>query len=141
MNQVAKIAQPSSASSLSGPRPVPGGRFKTPANETTPLEEISPQPGVSYNDAALAYEEEGRGFGRRRNPQSQTVAGGFEAPSQSFAAMFESQGTGDGTGGATGSGSTPFGGLLSRAIAIYETNARVIGGGAKTLGTSLSISL
>ncbi len=141
MNQVARLALPSSPSVTGTARPAKGGRSLIHINDADPIDALNPQPGISYNDAALAYEDEGSGTSGRKNRFSQPSASNFNAPSQSFAAMFE--GTYDSQSSATRSGSNPrfMNILLSKAIGIYETNARIISGSEKSIGSSLSLTL
>ena len=49
---------------------------------------------------------------------------------------------GGGNTNAAGDGpATPFAGVVARAIEIYETNAKIVGGESNILGTSVSLVL
>ena len=77
----------------------------------------------------------------RRNPN--LGRGRFTAPNEIFANISERSGTTSSTTASASEDGRPklFAGLVSRAIATYETNAQVIHGTLPRLGTSLSIRL
>ena len=58
-----------------------------------------------------------------------------------FAAILESGDQLFGSGGTGNIRSTRFGGLVSKAIEIYENNAKVVTGTSNILGTSVSLVL
>lgn len=108
------------------------------------VEQLYASAGPSFNPAAFGFAEEGRpALGRDSNRRSrQNAPGVFSAPTQTFAAILES---GDqffaGGAGAGSVRSTRFGGLVSKAIEIYENNAKVVSGTNNVLGTSVSLTL
>ncbi len=106
------------------------------------VEQLYPGAGPSFHPAAFGYAEEGRSPVDRDNGRRsrQNTPGVFSAPSQTFAAILEG---GDQffSGGDAGARNTRFGGAVSKAIEIYETNAKVVTGTNNVLGTSLSLVL
>lgn len=106
------------------------------------VEQLYANAGPSFNPAAFGYTEEFRPSvdrdANRRNRQN--TPGVFSAPSQTFAAILEG---GDQffSGGDADARSSRFGGLVSKAIETYETNARVVTGNNNVLGTSVSLVL
>ena len=141
------MAQGVKAAQLQVPSAVGGGR---PASRSTrvaslgnaPVEELNPKLGASFDDAYFLLQD----FGRGQSPQDRDhshhqAVGMLRATSQAFAAFLEFESgsnrmTAAGSGGSHGSA-----GLVSRAIAAYEDNARVVSGAKPTLGTSLSVTL
>ncbi len=127
-----------------GSRLAAGARSVATVNGS-PVEELSPNVGASFNNAPfLAPEYERRGFGNR--PEEQRLGGDasrFVTPSQSFASLLESR---DGVG-LNNPGINPsrvrrgFAGLLAQAIKVYETNAKVISGTLELPGATISVSL
>ena len=114
------------------------------ASSSPGVEQLYASAGPSFNPAAFGYTEEGRpSLGRDDQRRSrQNTPGVFTAPSQTFAAILESgeqffSGSGD-AGGVRGA---RFGGLVSKAIEIYENNAKVVTGTNNILGTSVSLVL
>ncbi len=110
----------------------------------SPVEELSPNVGASFNNAPfLAPEYERRGFGNRTEDQRLGGdASRFITPSQSFASLLESR---DGAGLNSPGAGTPgvrskFTGLLARAIKVYETNAKVVSGTLELPGAKLSVN-
>jgi hypothetical protein len=112
--------------------------------ESAPIEGVNSPAGISYEDSNFLFQDYGQGRrsqdrnqGPVRNPQTR----GVNAPSQIFAAIFEiSQGiNAGGTGGV--SGPPIVAGLLSRAIELYETNAKAIADNAAVRGSTISINL
>ncbi len=141
MNQIARVAVPNSPSVTGVSRTAKGGLSPVRMGNSEPIDALNPQPGISYNDAALAYEDDSRSSLGHKSRFSQ-ASGGFNAPSQSFAAMFE--GPYSGKSGATVSGTESkkfMNLLLPKAISIYEANARIISGTEKSIGSSLSLTL
>ena len=111
------------------------------------VEELPGGAGVSFDSAAFGFRQDApssfdRNDGREQQPP-RYHAGGINAPSQTFAAMLEFPETaGGGNRNAAGDGpATPFPGVVARAIAIYETNAKIVGGESNILGTSVSLVL
>ncbi len=110
----------------------------------SPVEELGPNVGASFNDATfLAPEYERRGFDNR--PEEQRLGGDasrFVTPSQSFASLLESRdGAGLNNPGIGTSGvRSKFTGLLAQAIKVYETNAKVVSGTLELPGAKLSVS-
>lgn len=107
------------------------------------VEQLYASAGPSFNPAASGFPEEGRpALGRDTNRRSrQPTPGVFSAPTQTFAAILES---GDQffSGGEPGAvRSARFSGLVSKAIEIYEKNAKIVTGTNNVLGTSVSLTL
>lgn len=109
------------------------------SSDSAPVQELSPQDSILFNDALL-YQEQDAASRRRRH--SQRDAGiEYAGSSQTFAAVFEesnSRGTGTSVQQARSKG---FANLVARAINIYETNVRVIQGSDIARGTNLSLML
>ncbi|OHC73344.1 MAG: hypothetical protein A3G18_12390 [Rhodospirillales bacterium RIFCSPLOWO2_12_FULL_58_28] len=137
----------SQVSNLSTTSVVPGNRAPTGLSsiasfERHPIEGISGGVGVSFNDASFRFENEKQDVDDRKARSGGNYAGGrFNAPSQTFAAMFEvgdafSHGTGYAAAGGRG-----FVGHIAKAVHVYETTSRVVHGHNNPLGASLSISL
>ncbi len=126
-----------------GSRLAAGARSVATVNGS-PVEELSPNVGASFNNAPfLAPEYERNGFGAR--PEEQRFGGDasrFVTPSQSFASLLESRdGVGLNSPGISSSGvRSRFTGLLAQAIKVYETNAKVISGTLELPGSKLSVS-
>lgn len=107
------------------------------------VDELQTSSGVSFETAEFRFREDDHSFFDRRNNRSsrQQQTGLFTAPTQAFTALFES-GSDRPDDNAPGNVKTPrFAGLVSKAIAIYETNARVLSGESNILGTSVSLVL
>ena len=114
------------------------------ASSGHPVDELQNSVGTSLDSDAFRFHEEDNSLfdhgGNRHARQHQT--GIFMAPTQTFAAMFESGGSGRGDDeSASNVKTTRFAGLVSKAIAIYENNARIIAGEGNVLGTSVSLVL
>ena len=107
------------------------------------VEQLYANAGPSFNPASFGYTEEGHPSLDRDNQRRarQNTPGVFTAPSQTFAAILESGDQLFGSGGSGSIRSTRFGGLVSKAIEIYETNAKVVTGNNNILGTSVSLVL
>jgi hypothetical protein len=106
------------------------------------VEQLYANAGPSSNPAAFGSTEEFRpSVDRDANRRSrQNAPGVFSAPSQTFAAILESSDQFF-SGGDAAARSARFGGLVSKAIEIYETNAKVVTGNNNVLGTSVSLVL
>lgn len=134
---------PVQTSSEVGSRLAAGARGVATLNGT-PVEELSPNVGASFNNAPfLAPEYERRGFGG--HTEEQRLGGDasrFVTPSQSFASLLESRdGVSFNNPGINPSGvRRGFTGLLAQAIKVYETNAKVISGTLELPGATLSVS-
>ena len=113
------------------------------ASSSPSVEQLFAGAGPSFNPASFGYTAEGRpSFDRDTQRRSrQNTPGVFTAPSQTFAAILESGDQLFGSGGTGNIRSTRFGGLVSKAIEIYENNAKVVTGTSNILGTSVSLVL
>ena len=138
---VRPLPVPQTASEV-GSRLAVGARSIATVNGS-PIESIGPNTGASFNNATfLAPEYERNGFGNR--PDRQRLGGDasrFVTPSQSFASLLESRdrlGL-NSPGVATLSVRRKFTGLLSQAIKVYETNAKVVSGTMELPGAKLSV--
>ncbi len=126
---------------------VPANRFGSASRASTTsqnVDELQTSSGVSFNSAQFRFHEDDRTFldrgGDRRSRHSQT--GLFTAPTQAFAAMFGGSDSSNPGGSSAADVKSPrFAGLVSKAISIYENNARVVAGDINVLGTSISIAL
>ena len=142
MAQVVKAASTGLLAPLAGGRE-PTGTRSVATVESAPIEAMRPQAGVSYDDSNFLFQDYGQGRrsqDRHRGPLRNPLTQGVNATSQTFAAIFEfSQGTNSGgTGG--GSGTAFAAGLISRAVGIYESNAKVIAGTEPVRGSTISIN-
>jgi hypothetical protein len=110
------------------------------------VEDLPGSIGVSFDSAAFNFHENTKPFfdrepGAERRPQ---FPGIVDAPTQAFAAMLEGSdvsGDDDDQGKPGAEAPVPYVGLASRAIEIYETNARIASGETTILGTSVSLVL
>ena len=137
MVQVVKTGSAPPAAGVSGGRMVPGARGVT-STDRPAVGGISPQAGVSFDDAAFGDDEQGP-------PGEEDTAGPgepllFTTTTQAFAALFEVSAAAGSPRG-QGSRSHASAGLRSRAIDTYESNARVIGGAAPARGGALRMIL
>lgn len=129
------------AASVSGSRMAAGARNVATVDRAAPIEELSPKLGASLDDARFLFPEYERGGTRQRSQGGSYTPGILRSTSQAFAAFLEFERGGAGTDSAIVGGTPAFAGLVSRAINIYETNARVVSGSIVPLGQSLSITL
>ncbi len=143
MTSILRPLPVSQTSSEVGSRLAAGARGISTVNGS-PVEDIGPNVGASFNNATfLAPEYERRGFGNR--PEEQRLGGDasrFVTPSQSFASLLESR---DGAvlinhGAGPSVVRRRFAGLLAQAIKVYETNAKVISGTLEIPGAKLSVN-
>ena len=135
MTQVGKTGSAPPAAVVPGGRMVPGARGVT-STDRPEVEGISPQAGVSFDDAAFGDDD-------HAPPGEEDKAGGPDAPlvftttTQAFAAMFDVSASAKGPGGpARGAQSHVSAGLRSRAIETYESNTKAVGGAGAARGRS-----
>ena len=142
MAQVVKSASTGMLTPLPGGRQ-PAGMRSIATVESAPIEAVSPQAGVSYDDSHFLFQDYSQGRrsqDRHRGPVRNPLTQGVNATSQTFAAIFElNQGT-NSSGAGGGSGAAFAAGLLSKAINIYESNAKVIAGTEAVRGSTISIN-
>ena len=138
MTQVGKTGSAPPAAVVPGGRMVPGARGVT-STDRPEAEGISPQAGVSFDDAAFGDDD-------HAPPGEEDKAGGPDAPlvftttTQAFAAMFDVSASAKGPGGpARGAQSHVSAGLRSRAIETYESNTKVVGGAGPARGRSFKL--
>ena len=137
MSQVAKTEQ---AISVPGSRPGAGMR-NIAMSDRTEVEELSSQVGVSFNDASFLFRDFGKEtLAKKKDPQTYNSTN-FTTSSQTFAALFQVKAFGEEGGRSSGDLARRFSGVVSKAIDIYETNARVISGTNNVLGSSFSMTL
>ena len=107
------------------------------------VEELQSSTNVSFDSAAYGFrEEEQSSFDHQRgNRQPHHQPGVVNAPTQAFAAMLEGGETASGGDDGRDVNAPLFSTLISKAIDIYETNARVVSGENYVLGTSVSLVL
>ena len=111
------------------------------------VEELPQGASVSFESAAYGFRQDAPSSFDRNGSHDQHPprhhTGGINAPSQTFAALLESPETaGGGNRNAAGDGpATPLPGVVARAIEIYETNAKIVGGESNILGTTVSLVL
>ncbi len=116
---------------------VPGARGVT-STDRPAVEGISPQAGVSFDDAAFGDDEQGPpGEEDKAGPDEPLL---FTTTTQAFAALFEVSAAA-GSPRRQGSRSHASAGLRFRAIDTYESNARVVGGAAPARGGALRMIL
>ena len=146
MAQPAKILATGAANQLAPSRGVPG----------TPVAGLDFRPetqapaagmGVMFEGAQFTHERGGRDYGfsndnrgdRYSPPQSWSLV---QTPSDTFARILESMmggGEVDGTGAPSGGPGKQFQNVVARAIAIYESNAKIIHGELALVGATVSI--
>ncbi len=111
------------------------------------VEELPEGASVSFESAAFGFQQGApSSFDHNASREQHTPrhhTGRLNASSQTFAAMLElPETTGSGNRDAAGDGSvTPFAGVVARAIAVYEANAKIVSGEGNILGTSVSLVL
>ncbi len=113
------------------------------ASHERDVDELHSSTGVNFDSANFRFHEEDRSlFDRSGGNSRQRQTGLFTTPTQAFAAMFDSGGVGRSEDNSSSAVKTArFGGLVSKAISIYEDNAKVVSGEANVLGTSISLVL
>lgn len=105
--------------------------------------------GISFNVGEFLFQDYGRSPGNETGGEQNSdpharYGSRFKAPSQAFAAMLEVPALQDGNFRSGVSGDAPrkgSAGLLTRAVATYEMNAKVISGGLEPKGTNFSFTL
>ena len=142
MAQVVKSASTGMLTPLPGGRQ-PAGMRSVATMESAPIEAMSPQGGVSHDDSHFLFQDFGQGRrsqDRHQGPVRNPLIQGVNSTSQTFAAIFElNQGiNSDGAGG--GSGAAFAAGLMSKAINIYESNAKLIASTEAVRGSTISIN-
>lgn len=143
MAQVVKTAATGAPAPPTGVRQ-PAGTRSVATVEATPIEEVSPKAGVSYEETGFLFQDYGQGGrfqDRARGPIRNPLTHGVNATSETFAAIFEINQVPNTGGTGSGLGSAFVAGLLSKAIDIYESNAKVIAGTEAVRGGTLSINL
>lgn len=138
MTQVGKSGSPPPAVAVPGGRMVPGARGVTSTHRPE-VEGISPQAGVSFDDAAFGDDD-------HAPPGEDDQAGGADAPlvfattTHAFAAMFDVSAPAKGRL-ARGAQSHVSAGLRARAIETYESNTKVVSGDGSARGWSFRMTL
>ena len=133
MTQVGKTGSAVPAAGVPGGRMVPGARGVT-STDRPEVEGISPQAGVSFDDAAFGDDD-------HAPPGEEEKAGGPDAPlvftttTQAFAAMF------DVSAPAKDARFHASAGLRSQAIETYESNTKVVSGAGPARGGSFKMTL
>ncbi len=111
------------------------------ANDGSPVEETNAQSSVSFNTAMLFQNNGQTGEQEDDSSKGRTLVE-YVGSSQSFANIVEEsvRASGSGQGGAVVR--RGFSGYVTRAINIYESNARVIhGSGPDPRGSTVSLAL
>lgn len=133
MTQVGKTGSAVPAAGMPGGRMVPGARGVT-STDRPEVEGISPQAGVSFDDAAFGDDD-------HAPPGEEDKVGGPDAPlvftttTQAFAAMF------DVSAPAKDARFHASAGLRSLAIETYESNTKVVSGAGPARGGSFKMTL
>ncbi len=142
---IPKAAPAPAPASATNARLGPSSRVVSYAGNS--VEELPGGASVSFDSAAFGFRQDApSSFGQNGGHEQHTPrhhTGKLNASSQTFAAMLELPETaGGGNTNAAGDGpATPFAGDVARAIEIYETNAKIVGGEGNILGTSVSLVL
>ncbi len=142
MATVPKTSPPLNLASVTKTRPGPPTRVVSQGQSS--VEELYSSANVSFNSAAYGFREEDRSSfdHQRENRQPHHQPGLVNAPTQAFAALLEAAETATGGNRDGRDVNAPrFSVLISKAIEIYETNARVASGENYVLGTSVSLVL
>lgn len=142
MATVPKTSPPVNLASVTKTRLSPPTRVVSQGQSS--VEELQSGANVSFNSAAYGFREEDRSSFDHQpgNRQPHHYPGVVNAPTQAFTAMLESGETA--TGGKSDGrdvNAPRFSTLISKAIEIYETNARIVSGENYVLGTSVSLVL
>ena len=142
MATVPKTSPALNLASVTNPRLGPPTRVVSQSQGS--VEELQSSVNVSFDSAAFGFREQDRSsFDHQRgNRQPHHQPGVVNAPTQAFAAMLEAGETA--TGGSSDGrdvNARRFSTLISKAIEIYENNARVVSGENYVLGTSVSLVL
>ena len=107
------------------------------------LDELQQNANVSFGAPSYGFNEDDHSTfqrGEDRNTGRQHP-GLVAAPTQAFAALVEGNEDSSGAGSSSADKETKFAGLISKAIAVYEKNARVLSGDNFVLGRTLSLEL
>lgn len=99
--------------------------------------------GLAFDTTTFAFRDDPRGFAHNDNERRQAPWTGntLLASSQTFAAIMESGGGAAGEAGTRSNAARHFQGFLSKAIATYETNAKIVHGQLEPRGTTVSMRL
>jgi len=145
MAQVPKLTAAPAAQSAAAPRPTPGSRVASVASST--VDEANPVTGAQLDTALFGFENSqpelsNRDDGQRQAHDRRQHLGILNAPSQAFAELLEYDApTTAAAGGGSSNRERSFAGLVSKAIATYETTAKVIHGDGPVIGTEVSVTL
>jgi len=139
MAQVPRTLPPAALTTVQAGR-LPGSPRAVATLDTTPVEELSPQGGVSFNSSLLFQDEE---TNNQQHPQGQTGKGMIEyaGGSQTFATIFEEVNPSGSDDEEAPVRARSYSGYVARAIDIYENNIRIINGSNNQRGGSLSMNL
>lgn len=111
------------------------------ASDSTPIEETSPQDGVSFSNSHVFQDEDAA---HKRDDDSAHKRGlvEYSGPSQNFASIFEEVNRGGASDDVNRSRKNGgFTDMLARAITVYEATSRTIHGHEDMRGTSVSLTL
>jgi hypothetical protein len=144
MAQVAKTAgAPTTTASIAAARYANAAANVATVSQSA-VEGSAASNSISFNAAAYSFRDDrSNSFAQDNQPPPHRMPALVAvAPSQTFAAIVEARNAlaGAGRAGPTTTG-RGFSGLLSRAISIYETNAKIIHGTADFRGGTVSIRL
>lgn len=142
MATVPKTSPPLNLASVTKTRLGPPTRVISQGQSS--VEELQSSANVSFDSAAYGFREKDRSSfdHQRENRQPHHQPGVVNAPTQAFAAMLEARETASGgDSGGRDVNAPRFSELISKAIEIYESNARVVSGENYVLGTSVSLVL
>ena len=133
MSQVGKTGSPPPAAAVPGGRMVPGARGVTSTHRPE-VEGISPQAGVSFDDAPFG-DDDAAAPGEEDQAGAPIAPLVFTTTTQAFAALL------DVSASARGARSRVSAGLRSRAIETYEVNTKVVSGAGPGRGWSFKMTL
>lgn len=141
MAQIGRTTPTSATTTLAASRSTAGAGGVASVTRA-PIEALHAKLGTSLEDAFLSHGNENGDQLAPENHPGDPAMGLLRSTSQAFVAFFEfdSGNEADGESGSRG-GLTSFAGVLARAIATYESNARVIHGSVVPRGQKLSFSL
>lgn len=145
MAQVPKLTASPAVQSAAATRPAPGSRVASIS--TSSADQPNAITGTQLDAAPFGFENSqpelnNREDGRRQGQDRRQHLGVLNAPSQAFAELLEYEAPTTASAGAGASNrERAFAGLVSKAIATYETTAKIIHGDSLVLGTEVSVTL
>jgi len=141
MTLVPKVYAPTPAQNAAVTRAVPSARI---ASVNGSIDETAAGARAAFDAAPFSLQEEQQrqaAFHENRSQNLPRHAGRIIVPSQDFSALVEYQGGDGGNTKGPEARNRLVGAAISKAIATYETNAKIIHGEPDVTGTEISLRL